>query len=274
MKKLIIAIVIYQPDLTEFQSILANLYQAMMNLVQQRNFAIDLYLLDNSPTHVHVAKIEQIFASLNQENKKIRLFIHKNSDNPGYGKANNRVIHQQESDYYLAMNPDVTMPEDSLIKAVDYMEQHPQYGLLGPAVFSPDGERQYFCKQNPTLVTMFIRSSAPSVLKKLFAKKLYEYEMRHKNYEEEMENVPFLSGCFLFFRMDVLKKIGGYDPDYFLYFEDADICRRTHQVSQTIYYPQIRITHEWSRATHTNKYLRKIAIKSGLTYWRKWGGIY
>lgn len=172
------------------------------------------------------------------------------------------------------LNPDLFIEQDVLTIAINFMQDNPDVSLLIPFVYGEDGERHYLCKRNPTLFIMFLRSFAPAWLQSCFTSKLTEFEMRDCNYDEPIEPVQFLSGCFMFFRTRILKQLKGFDPDYFLYFEDADIGRRMIKVARVVYVPSVRVVHQWARGTHKNIRLRMATIWSALIYWKKWGGLF
>ena len=80
-------------------------------------------------------------------------------------------------------------------------------------------------KRYPTLWDLFLRRFIPKRLQKIFRRRMDYYEMRDFGCSREYD-VPFLSGAFMLCRSDLLKQLGGFDPRYFLHFEDADLCRR------------------------------------------------
>ncbi len=96
------------------------------------------------------------------------------------------------------------------------------------------------------------------------------YELRGANFEQEM-NVPFLSGSFMFLRVEALKKVGVFDEKIFMYLEDADLCRRLHRHYRTMYYPKVFIVHEFFKGSHKSLRLMSYHIKSALYYFTKWG---
>jgi nucleoside-diphosphate-sugar epimerase len=78
----------------------------------------------------------------------------------------------------------------------------------------------------------------------------------------------------MFFRTVPLQKIGGFDTDFFLHYEDADIGRRLLQVARIVYVPAVRVVHQWARDTHRSLGAKLGTARSGWLYWRKWGGIF
>ncbi|MEN6432046.1 MAG: glycosyltransferase [Smithella sp.] len=193
----------------------------------------------------------------------------RNTNNIGYGRANNLVIEQSESDYHFVINPDLFVDPKSLVIALHFMQINPDVGLLVPSIFSEDGNRHYLCKRNPTLFILFLRSFAPAWLKACFKSTLDRFEMRDRNYDEIMDDVEFPSGCFMLFRTRIVKQLKGFDPAYFMYFEDADIGRRMLKIARIVYVPAVKVVHKWERGSHSGWHLRWVAMKSGLIYLKK-----
>jgi nucleoside-diphosphate-sugar epimerase len=78
----------------------------------------------------------------------------------------------------------------------------------------------------------------------------------------------------MFFRTTPLQAIRGFDPDFFLHYEDADIGRRMLAVADVVYVPSVRVIHQWARDTHRSLRSKFVTAKSGWLYWRKWGGVF
>jgi len=98
--------------------------------------------------------------------------------------------------------------------------------------------------------------------------------MRDCDYDKSIYPVEYPTGSFMFFRTEVLKKIGGFDPAIFLHYEDADIGRRMLALARVVYVPLVRVQHFWARDTHKSWRAKWITMKSGWYYWRKWGGLW
>ncbi len=268
--KLTVSLVVYKPDIVVLSKTLNCLHAG----INPELFIVTLYIIDNSCDVGWREKIQACLASAFPMIDNITSEFIVSSDNVGYGQANNLAIEKIDSDYHLILNPDVFIYQDTLPQAIAYLEQHPEVGLLTPAVFGEDAQQHYLCKRNPTLFIMFLRSFAPLFIKNLFKNYLLKFEMRDCDYSKIIKNYPFPTGCFMLFRTQILQEIKGFDSDYFMYMEDADIGRRALQVSETVYLPIVKIIHKWERGSHKNAKLRWIAIKSAFIYWRKWGGLF
>jgi GT2 family glycosyltransferase len=168
--------------------------------------------------------------------------------NIGYGRANNLVLERLDSDLHLVMNPDVELDAGALGACIASLAAHPEAGAVAPAVFGADGERQFLCKRYPSLWVLFLRGFVPGVLRRPFAASLERYEMRDVIGDRFVADVPLASGCFLLTRTALLRKVGGFDPGYFLYFEDFDLSVRLGRLAGVAYEPAARIVHHGGHA--------------------------
>ncbi|NLA41658.1 MAG: glycosyltransferase [Smithella sp.] len=263
------SLVLYKPDFDALGQTLRALECAGREVLRQYSARLTLTLVDNSDDP---SWSEGVAAWLNDRAAYLSAWTVSllcSTGNIGYGQGNNLVIEQAESDYHIVINPDLFVAPDSLIQALRFMKENPDVGLLVPAVFGNDGTRHYLCKRNPTLFVLFLRSFATAFIRVRFKSELDRFEMRDRNYDELIEGVEFPSGCFMFFRTRYLKQVGGFDPRYFMYFEDADIGRRLLQIARIVYVPDVKVVHLWERGTHNSLRLRYETIKSALIYWRK-----
>lgn len=272
--KLSVSVVVYNPQLDVLLKEFAALKTAFIYAREKFTVNFLVYIVDNSNALDYAHPIQELLNTFFSELNYVEVNYLKSSKNLGYGYGNNLIINQLSSDYHLVINPDIFVAKDTFVEALEYLESHPEVGLLLPAVYGEDGQQHYLCKRNPTLFDMFLRSFAPSFIRKLFADRLKLFEMRDQDYAGEIKNIPYPSGCFMLFRRDILQKINGFDEQFFMYVEDADIGRRTLKVADSIYLPQVKVIHKWSRKTHDEWKFRWITIKSVLFYWWKYGGIY
>ncbi|MGE5633325.1 MAG: glycosyltransferase family 2 protein [Caulobacteraceae bacterium] len=195
-----------------------------------------------------------------------KITLIQNSKNIGFGAAHNQVLGMLDSRYHLVVNPDITIVNDCIAEMAAYMDKHPDIGLLSPLIKYPDGRIQYLCKRNPTFWDLFIRLAFP----RSFTKRRHYFEMRETGYDKEFE-IEYATGCFMLFRTETFKRINGFDENFFLYLEDADITRRVNQISKTVFYPYNYVVHEWQRGSHKSLKLALVNIKSAAYYFRKWG---
>jgi len=168
--------------------------------------------------------------------------------NVGYGRANNLALARVRSDLHLVMNPDVELAQDALVAAAQSLAAHPDVALLAPAVSGDDGQVQYLCKRYPSVWVLFLRGFAPRALRERFAPRLAHYEMRDAIGAEFTPGVPLASGCFMLVRTAAMRVAGGFDPRYFMYFEDYDLSLRIASQGTVAYEPAVRIVHHGGEA--------------------------
>ena len=85
------------------------------------------------------------------------------------------------------------------------------------------------------------------------------------------DKVPFGQGSFLVVRTNLMKQLDGFDERYFMYVEDADLCKRINQVSTLQYFPYTSVIHLWEKGSHKNPKLMKWHIQAMVKYFKKWG---
>jgi GT2 family glycosyltransferase len=219
-----------------------------------------LYLIDNSPDdHLKYLAYDP------------RIVYRFNNKNIGFGAAHNIILREilNESKYHIILNPDVYFEQDVIQTLYPFMEENPEIGQLMPKVLYPDGRLQPLCKLLPSPKTL-IKRRFLNFYKSSLDRENYLYELRCSGYDKIMD-VPFLSGCFMFLRTEVLKKVGLFDEQFFLYTEDTDLSRRIHKLYRTVYYPQATIYHYHQRGSYRNIWLMWCNIKSAVRYFNKWG---
>lgn len=234
----------------------------LVNCVLQSKIDI-LYVIDNSSND-----------SLRELKNMSERIVYIHSDNLGYGNGHNIAIRksiEKGADYHIVLNPDIYWVGGVIKELTLFMDNTPECGLVMPKVLYPNGNIQYLCKLLPTPMNLFGRRFIP--WKNYQEKHDAWFEMHWTGYDKVME-IPSLSGCFMFMRVDVLEKVGGFDERFFMYAEDLDLCRRIGEVSKTMFYPMVSIYHEYEKGSYKNRKLLKYHICSVVKYFNKWGWIF
>jgi GT2 family glycosyltransferase len=163
--------------------------------------------------------------------------------NIGYGEGHNLSIRAGVEDVHLVLNPDVDMAEDAVANALRYLRDQPSVALVAPEVRGPDGERQFLCRRDPSVLVLLIRGFAPPVIARCFADRLAHYEMRDALGGHADSDIPLASGCCMITRGAMLRAVHGFSPQFFLYFEDYDLSARLRRLGRLRYVPTVVITH-------------------------------
>ena len=221
----------------------------------------EILLIDNRSNDGTKEFIQQNFT---------RVDVIHNPKKAGYGENHNLNLQRTHGRFFVIMNSDMTVEHNVFTLLYNYMNQHPDVGIVSPKILNEDGTIQGLNKRYPTLLDLFLRRFVPKAIQCFFKERLNYYEMRDVGYNYTCD-VPFISGSFMFCRADLLKSLGGFDPKYFLYFEDVDLCRKVQQTHRTMYYPGVSVTHFWKRSAHSNLIYTYYFIKSAFRYFSKWG---
>jgi GT2 family glycosyltransferase len=193
--------------------------------------------------------------------------------NIGYGAAHNIAIGkaiEARAKYHIVLNADIRFERGTIEKLIDYMEAHTGAGQVMPRVFYPNGDLQYLCKMIPTPLDLALKRFFPE---RLSEKTVHKFQLRFTGYDKEM-NVPFLSGCFMFFRVSALNDVGLFDERFFMYGEDIDLSRRMHEKYRTMFFPGASIIHAHAAESRTSWKMLKIHIVNIIRYFNKWGWFY
>lgn len=204
---------------------------------------------------------------LERMSERVR-YIH--SINRGYGAGHNIAIREAielGATYHVVVNPDIYFKNGVLERLVEYMERNKDVGQIMPKVYYPNGDLQCLCKLIPTPLDLIFKRFLPYFITK---KRMYRFQLGFTGYDKIM-NVPYLSGCFMFFRTSVLQEIGLFDERFFMYPEDIDITRRIHEKYKTIFFPDVSIIHAHAAASKTNFKMLKVHILNMIKYFNKWG---
>lgn len=253
MINLIVSIVLYHNKKEQIKQVLQNFLGSQLN--------IRIILIDNSSNDdLQVLskideRIEYIFSNINL----------------GYGKAHNIALKkslEENVPYHLVLNPDINFDHCVIEELYNFMEQNVDVGLVMPKVLYPDGSLQYTCKLLPTPIDLFVRRFL--FFNNFFDLNNHKYELRFTEYNS-IFNVPFISGCFMLLRTEVLRQVGLFDERFFMYLEDTDLSRRIHKISKTIFYPYVTVQHVHQKGSYKSFRLLMYHIISAIKYFNKWG---
>ena len=269
-----ISIVTYRPDLKLLDRVLRKLELAIGAARASGALkSVHLALIDNSED----PKIGELVNDIGNQRFRdsgVRVIQRHSHSNIGYGAAHNLALHGTGSDYHLVLNPDVELATDALACAIRWLDAHPEVGALAPAVRGPDGKRHYLCKRYPAVLDLLLRGFVPRALRMPFRRRLDRYEMRDLvdvKPPRDVYGIPALSGAFMLVRREAIDRTGGFDPSFFLYFEDYDWSVRLARVTTTAYVPSVRVIHYGGDAARKGLGHIKWFVRSGWRFYRKHG---
>ncbi len=196
--------------------------------IEQRHegVSLEVIVVDNHSADNSVDEIQPLFPSVTW----IAL-----RENIGFGKGNNAGLPHCAGRYVLFLNPDTIVSPDTFNTMVAFMDAHADVGMAGCKLLNADGTFQLACRRGlPTPWASFCKLFGLQALfpnSPLFAR----YNLTYKSVDETYD-VDALMGAFMIGRIEIVRDIGGFDPAFFMYGEDLDLCYRVQQLGWKIMY--------------------------------------
>jgi len=207
----------------------------------------EMIIVDNGSTDDTAAALPREFCDV----KYIR-----SERNLGFAGANNLGARQAAGEFLLLLNSDARLQPDSLRLAVEWMRAHPDCGIAGAQLFSPDGSRQNSIANFPTLATELLNKS---LLRRVFPKR---FPGKEQQFREPVE-VESVIGAFMLVREAVWRAVGGMDERYFFFLEETDFCRAARERGWKVFHlPQVKVWHEQGGSAG------QVQAAARIEYWR------
>jgi len=172
-----------------------------------------------------------------------------NRENLGFSKANNQAMKEAKGDYFLLLNPDTVVEEDTFEKCVSTFEDNPKVGGIG--VMMLDGKGNFLPESKRGLPSPAVAFYKIFGLSTLFprSKRFSQYHLGHLSKDENHE-IEILSGAFMMLRKSVIDQIGMLDESFFMYGEDIDLSYRITQAGyKNLYLADTSIIHYKGEST-------------------------
>lgn len=227
------------------------------------NLSVEMIVVDNNSSDRTVSLIKEI-------DPNIKFF--EMGYNSGFAAANNQGLSMSSGKYVLFLNPDMKPNPDSFSVLIDYMNNNKDVGILGCKLvdqygkFSEAAKPRRFPKLSDQLALLLkIPHIFPSVLNH------YLFSDFNPEIEQEVDSVR---GSFMLMRRSMIDKLGfGFDPRYYIWFEDVDICRECKKMGLKVVYTPIVTCVDFigqSFKKQASLWKQKVFTKSMFTYFKKW----
>jgi GT2 family glycosyltransferase len=220
----------------------------------------EVVVVDNySPWHPLVPRLRRL------SGVSLRRWRH----NRGFARAGNEGCRLSRGDWLLLLNPDISLAPDfldlALHRGLELAGKDPTAGIIGFGLRNPDGTPQASAGPFPTLSATLARLALPRSRRKYYL-----------GAGDDLRRVDWVTGCCLLVRRACWEDLGGFDPAFFLYYEDVDLCQRAVARGWGVWYdPSLTVVHH--HPLHNRSvppHLRLITRHALLTYaakhWPRW----
>lgn len=154
--------------------------------------------------------------------------------NAGYARGNALAFSRARGTYLLIINPDNALEPESLERMVAAMERDPDIGILAPRLLHEDGTVRDSYRTFPSVTDLLIKRT---VLRRVFPGRMRRYLQWDRD-PMAVRDVDWVVGACLLIRRSLLERFGFFDPRFFLFFEDIDLCRRSWDAGmRVVYFP-------------------------------------
>lgn len=185
----------------------------------------EIILLDNNSTDQTIEIIKK-FPNVKLIEKK---------ENLGFSKGNNLAAHQATGKYILFLNPDCKLLGDCIKEAIKFLDDHAEAGIVAPKLIEKNGQVQPSVRKLPTIL---------GAIKEYYLNIKNSYEAYAPTTYSPIE-VESVVGAAIIIKRELFLLIGGFNEQYFMYYEDLDLCRKVRKQGLKVYYfPECCIEHQ------------------------------
>lgn len=222
----------------------------------------DIHIFDNASEAAFVRSLEKYDSFIT---------LHQSKQNHGFGYGHNQILKQSATTNGVIFNPDVLVTKETLDRLVQRIKTNQELAVVCPKVLNSDGTTQYLVRNKLDVFDYMLRFIPFQWVKRLFNKRLSAYECRNLP-DNQTSFIKMGSGCFMVIDIDKFKEVGGFDEQFFMYFEDNDLCMKFGQAGYKILYsPFETIIHLYEKGAHKSQKLFKIFLQSMKKFFDKWG---
>ncbi len=207
---------------------------------------VTVHLVDNaSPAGTDAAAFQEAFGSEDQ----VTLYLEQ--ENHGFGRGNNVVLDAlaaQDSppDFVFLLNPDAQLDGEALDQMASFLERTPAAAAAGAGIALPSGADVTAAFRFPSAAAEFSHALNFGPVSRMMQSAQVALPPDHPE-----GPVDWVAGAAVMFRFDVVRALGGFDPAFFLYFEEVDLMRQIRKAGHEIWYlPSARVIHAEGAATN------------------------
>jgi GT2 family glycosyltransferase len=211
-----------------------HLLASLRALYASADTTIEAFVVDNASSDGSADAVEATFP---------QVAVIRNDENIGFGKASNCGLERANGEFVLLLNPDVIVESDCVKTLASFLMTNPKAAAASPRLRRPDGRLDLAARRGfPTPRAAFYRLT---LLSRLFPKsrRFNRYNVGYMR-EDQVHEIDAGTAACLMMRRSAIEQVGPFDPDYFMYGEDLDLCFRLKKAGWKIFYlPSAVATH-------------------------------
>lgn len=203
---------------------------------------LEILVIDNASSPEDVACLEGLPSGV---------VLVRNERNVGFAVANNQGIERASGRYLCFLNPDTTVLDGALDALLQHLYRHPDVGAVGPRFWIDDERTLLLPPGDPTTLAFLLGQTVGGAFPtwgEWYAHKWHRWALMLWRSQRPVA-VPMLPGACMVASRGVVDRTGGFDPRYFLYYEDADWCRRVRRAGyQLVVIPDAEVVHYYNQS--------------------------
>jgi GT2 family glycosyltransferase len=235
------------------------LRESLQSVERERgDLRIEIFVVDNQSRDGSVEMVRAEFPQVEVLASDVNL---------GFGAANNLALAKAQGRYVVLLNSDAFLCPNSLALAVQHMDRDPHAGLAGGRLVGRDHSLQPSARMFPSILSDLLVLTG---LAHEFPKSRF-FGRFDRTWADPLEpaEVDWVPGAFSIIRTEALDKVGYFDPDFFLYSEEVDLCLRIQNAGYKImYWPDIVVIHIGGESSRQIKTLEMSSTGAQLIRWR------
>ncbi|MBP3222359.1 MAG: glycosyltransferase family 2 protein [Actinomycetaceae bacterium] len=197
--------------------------------------SFELYVCNNAERNEYIDRLEHEYGA----------HIVGDGANIGYGQGIDKAVEGFAGKWFLVTNPDVVYQPHSLDTLYDYAISLERVGACGPQILDLDGSVYPSARSFPRV----IRGIGHALLSRVWKNNPFTRTYHGETQADVLKKVDWLSGASLFINADAYKEIGGFDDNYFMFFEDVQLGQDFHRAHWNSYYvPNAHIVHDQGKS--------------------------
>lgn len=198
----------------------------------QQRLNYEIIVVDNNSPHKKLYEVENRF-------KQTNLHFFYLEKNLGFGKGNNFAFSKASGEYICFLNPDTIVNDEIFSKVMEVFETDNSIGIIGPRQQTRKPFFDFSAGYSPNIFFELINLFGIGVFVEGFILYCITKLLRKRYFK-----VKWILGAAIFIKANLFKSVDGFDKDYFMFFEEVDLCKRvTERGYKVVYYPKLRIHH-------------------------------